>query len=284
MDEKSAWRSVLQMISFVGSRELMKKIVALVDLTEISKRIIAFALKVTSSGGEIHVVHISGHADESNESEAKRSLDALITIFNSPEATLIAHTVKGAFHDEVVSVVERLQPDLVLVGTHGKKGMRQSFFGSNILHLVKELPVHTLVIQEHSALPENGFRNVLVPASSHQQWDGFVEGMLSLAGKTASYKLYAIYKGPELHQQVRNGMRQMRSECARLGINPILIEEEARVYSVGYARQTIEYLKADKNDLLAIWSHTTELHNYFGDIDKESLLLNPDGVPVLCCP
>ena len=68
-----------------------------------------------------------------------------------------------------------------------------------------------------------------------------------------------------------------------LGVKHSLIEEDATVYSVGYAKQTIEFLRNNAYDVISILSQISESSKYFGEMDKENIMLNPMSIPVLCC-
>ena len=62
-----------------------------------------------------------------------------------------------------------------------------------------------------------------------------------------------------------------------------IIEEEQLVYSVGYSRQTLNYVQENKPDLITIVAKIAPGNIHIGEMDKDNVILNPAGIPVLCC-
>ena len=60
------------------------------------------------------------------------------------------------------------------------------------------------------------------------------------------------------------------------------VSQEATGFSVGYARQTIDYAEKGDIDLISIMSNISHVNSYFGKVDKENILLNKPGIPVFC--
>jgi nucleotide-binding universal stress UspA family protein len=50
---------------------------------------------------------------------------------------------------EIIKTVESEDMDLVIMGTHGRKGLEHTFFGSVAENVVKKSPVPVLVINPH---------------------------------------------------------------------------------------------------------------------------------------
>jgi nucleotide-binding universal stress UspA family protein len=69
----------------------------------------------------------------------------------------------GSVYDEIAREIRRLKPDLVVMGTHGRSGMKRWFLGSITEKLLRHCPVPLLVV---SAAPKKPiaprFRKILV--------------------------------------------------------------------------------------------------------------------------
>jgi len=61
------------------------------------------------------------------------------------------------------------------------------------------------------------------------------------------------------------------------------ILEESKVISIGYSRQTLQYAAEHHFDLISVMSDVPNDEIYFGRADKENILTNETGIPVLCC-
>jgi hypothetical protein len=62
----------------------------------------------------------------------------------------------------------------------------------------------------------------------------------------------------------------------------VRIKEEQNVYSLGFAKQTINYSNSVDADAICIISPSSEEYYYFAPSDKETLLLNEYKIPILC--
>ena len=87
----------------------------------------------------------------------------------------------GSFFGIVGMTIEKIGADLVIVGTHGVKGLRQNLFGSNILKLVQLLHVPSIVVQDHSPVKSLNFKRVLFPIAPHVNFDIKTKQVSSLA-------------------------------------------------------------------------------------------------------
>jgi hypothetical protein len=51
---------------------------------------------------------------------------------------------------------------------------------------------------------------------------------------------------------------------------------------MGFAKQILKYSTQAKADMIAVMSIPTPENYYFADSDKELLLVNEPGIPILC--
>lgn len=75
--------------------------------------------------------------------QAKRSLDALAASAGGLRALLLA----GDPADEILKVVEELQPVMVVMGTHGRRGLSRLLLGSVAERVVRNAPVPVLTVR-----------------------------------------------------------------------------------------------------------------------------------------
>ncbi|MCB0793885.1 MAG: hypothetical protein KDB88_04040, partial [Flavobacteriales bacterium] len=62
------------------------------------------------------------------------------------------------------------------------------------------------------------------------------------------------------------------------------VNEPLKVYSIGFAEQTIAYAKESGADALAIMASASDEYRYMADAEKERMLTNDAHLPVICCP
>ena len=107
----------------------MKKIAVLIDFTQTCYKSVEFAQKVyEKSGAEIVLLHVSDDPEKEEEIvEQVKSYANLLEENNTPYTTLIDY---GKFFSTVEMAVAKSGADMVIVGTHGKSGLKQNLFGS----------------------------------------------------------------------------------------------------------------------------------------------------------
>src|SRR6185295_5547874 len=70
----------------------------------------------------------------------------------------------GDVYDEIKKVIEASKPDLLVMGTHGRRGVERWFMGSTTEKLMRHSPVPLLTISGSSEKepPIPSFRRILV--------------------------------------------------------------------------------------------------------------------------
>lgn len=71
--------------------------------------------------------------------------------------------VEGSIFSTISEVATRIKANLMVLGTHGKKGL-QHVFGSYAMKVVQESPVPVVVVQKRSF--RAGYRNIVFPVSN----------------------------------------------------------------------------------------------------------------------
>ncbi|MCK5079360.1 MAG: universal stress protein [Bacteroidales bacterium] len=194
------------------------------------------------------------------------------------------HCEKGNIFNLIPDMASRSAFRMMVIATHGRKGIRQKFFGPDILKLLKQIPIPTLVVQENSIVPEDGFKSVIFPVGGHDKYDKKVEAMVFMAGLfDPEIHLYSISKpGFEQTEKLRDNISLAEARFSEKGIRYKRVAEDQSVFSVGFAKQTLLYADKSGADLITVMANPTRENYYFADSDKEALLTNEHNIPVLC--
>ena len=233
------------------------------------------------SGAHIHALHII-HNPEDKPAAAKKLGDFLEKL----GVSATGHVETGDLLDDSGSALRAISPDMVVLCTHGVRGLAQRLFGAQILKLVQALPYPCLVVQEKSTIQEEGIRSILVPASPYSDFERKVRACAMLAEVFgAEAVLYEIdkYLG-NAPDDVEANMKMAEAYFANNGIKYRKVLEDNKVMSLGYARQTMNYAHDNAIDVVSIMSSTQSQDIAILKADKEAMLTNPHSVPVLCCP
>lgn len=259
----------------------MKSIAVLIDFTSISAKALEFAVSLaTRAKASLVLVHVAEAEDEDIDA-VKLRLKALHA--SIPQSVQVTDLVQsGAFLTVIKSLIAELNPDLVVVPTHGKVGLRQNLFGSNILKLLKSLSIPALVVQEESVLKEDSFRSILFPVGPHRHFDVKFRQTATFAKAFGStviiYTVRNDIRG--ISDELLANIKDARAYFDAEGVPYEEVAEEPKGFSVGYAKHILNYANTHNIGMLAIMSLVTDDKGYIDNTEKENLILNKMALPV----
>lgn len=262
----------------------MNKIAVLIDFTEGCKIAVEQAVVLAmQTNAEIYAITIVPEGSDS-ETKEKTLQDFASEVVNN-RVPLHAVVGKGDLMHTSGYVLSHIDPMLVVIGTHGIKGIKQHLFGAHILKLVQSILYPCVVVQENTVVNPNGFEKILMPVGPHKQFHIKVEQTAMVAAFHHSTVLqYEIERTHiETNEFVLKNKRQAKEYFTEKGTRFSELIEETKVISLGYARQTIQYASDNHYDLISVMSDVPAEDIYLGRTDKENILTNPTGIPVLCC-
>jgi nucleotide-binding universal stress UspA family protein len=263
---------------------MKKKIIVPTDLTMAAQKAIGQATAIArKSGSSVTLLHIMDEKSASAD-EIKKSLHDEAERINKNSGVSCEVLIQaGNIFESIPYVASDKEYDLMVIGTHGMKGIKQNLFGSNILKLVSRIPLPVLVMQEQSPVIES-FHKLVLPVSSHSSFLTEVDAILLLAGLfDLEVYLYSIHKpGFPWPDQLLKNIEDATRIFETKGIQMKRIKEEQKVYSQGYSKQTLLFAHETGADILCMISVPSEEYYYFAPSDKEAMLLNEYHIPVLC--
>ena len=144
----------------------IKKILFPLDLTENSSKILPYVLSVSekynsmiyllhvvqdlNKWGKLYVPHPSMDVFQKEAIEgAKNAMDTVCENQLQSCPNFQKRVVSGDTVDEILKVIESEDIDLLVMGTHGRKGLEHTIFGSVAEKVVKKSPVPVLVINSY---------------------------------------------------------------------------------------------------------------------------------------
>ncbi|MFO0680161.1 MAG: universal stress protein [Polyangiaceae bacterium] len=129
------------------------------DLTNASRDALHAAVRFSSvPGGELHLVHVSSESLEERSTVEKVGA-ALATSLReiAPEAQASFHVSYGVPWRAIVQVAANVRADLLVVGTHSRKGLKRALLGSVASAVVERAPCPVYVARPAdyaAAVPE----------------------------------------------------------------------------------------------------------------------------------
>lgn len=261
----------------------MKTISALIDFSDTSKVAMDYACWLAKRNDSVvNLIHIVADNDYNKE-----ELENKLKDFTGIDAREVKYNISigtGDYLQQIPRLIQLSDSDFVVIGTHGVKGIFQTLFGANVIKLVQSISVSALVVQDNTPPPSDKLKNILFPLGPHENFqmkiDQAADWALSLGAKVDVFCL--LKEDGNLHDNIHHNLELTKSYFDKEGVDYQTIMRESQVYSIGYAREILEFAKEDGAGLLAIMAQISEENRYFGNVDKTNMVLNADGIPVLC--
>jgi nucleotide-binding universal stress UspA family protein len=144
----------------------IKKILAPVDFTETSARALDYAVDLASTlGAAVTVVHVyaipvysfpdgviitppdtATHLSET----AQKQLDALVSSHKRRQPPISGVLLNGVAWEEIERFAKDRGMDLIVMGTHGRRGFARALLGSVAENVVRTSPVPVLLVHGSS--------------------------------------------------------------------------------------------------------------------------------------
>lgn len=172
---------------------------------------------------------------------------------------------------------------LMIAGTHGVHGLRQSLLGADMLKLVRHVKIPTLVVQEKTSR-RDGMERIVLPVAGHDDITSLLDAVCYLAKLHGSeVHVYQLMRpGESPSDRLLDNKRKMLQRLSTEGIAHSEVNEPSVVFSVGFAEQTIRYAEGIGAEAIAIMAKASDDYRWIADAEKERLLANAPGIPVLC--
>jgi nucleotide-binding universal stress UspA family protein len=157
----------------------IKKILCPVDFFPASHAAAKYAAAMASNyDAKLHLLHVVApfvpsslelagtivDITKSLEESSKRELKKLETALRETGVEVEAEVRFGDVYDEIKQAIAEDQPDLLVMGTHGRRGFKRWFMGSTTEKLLRHSPVPLVTISGAGERSLNGtrFRRILV--------------------------------------------------------------------------------------------------------------------------
>lgn len=136
----------------------IKKIICPVDFSGLSRKAMQYANEFAKlSGGQIFLVGVVendptinySHGLETERAEEQKKLEALIE--EEQMAGIVAdYVIYEGFPEEcILDYAKRQDADIIIMGSHGRRGLKRMILGSVAEHVIRRAPCPVLVVKEN---------------------------------------------------------------------------------------------------------------------------------------
>lgn len=143
-----------------------KRILYPVDLSEISHKIVPYVVALAARfNSEVHLLFVItslenfanfyipnpalSELEEELTKGARRKLEEFAEEHFKAYPAAVVTTTLGDPAEEIMNYAEAKNVDLIVMGTHGRKGLEKIIFGSVANQVVKKSPIPVMTINPH---------------------------------------------------------------------------------------------------------------------------------------
>lgn len=186
---------------------------------------------------------------------------------------------EGSIFDVIHNTAARIGANIMVMGTHGKKGL-QFVFGSHALKIVTKSPVPTLVVQKRGF--GEGYKKIVFPINSFTEARQQVQWAVHMAQRFNA-KIH-IFRQPSNESDIINKFnivtRQIEDAFNEMDINYEITEAEKHSQ---FAKQMISFAAGIHADMIMIMTDADVFSPDFaaGQWD-ETMMFNEAQIPVMC--
>jgi nucleotide-binding universal stress UspA family protein len=261
------------------------------DFSETCENAIRHAVLFSKSfDGSIYVLHVvdndkslktavenePGSFFSDIESQALDLINALSQSY--PDVNIIPVVRKGDIFTEINAVAVEFDVDIIILGTHGKKGF-QKIAGSYALKVIDSTKVSVIVVQADAEM--DGFNNIVFPVNITAEDRQKAESAILIARETgATIHLFPKVENITTNKtKLTNVLRQLKAFFDKYSVLSIIVENEAT--SGSFEDQIIKYSLKVNADLILILSDPSSHFPLLGN-KEENLMFNSSLIPVMC--
>lgn len=251
------------------------------DLTPAATTALYFALRIAQrTNGSVALLHVLEHEEDGAREKAQTALMGQVAALGSTDVDVIL--AKG---EPLAQIVKECGNGhgLVVLGTHGLKGLRQKLFGADMLKLIRKAGIPSLVVQEGTRKTD-ALGPIVMPVAAHEDIHRLLEIVATIAhAYAAEVHVYQLMRpGEDVSDELLNNKRMMLDQLDGQGIRVKEVNEPGTGPSISFAGPTLEYAERIGAGSIAIMCHASKEFSYMADAEKERMLTNSAQIPILC--
>jgi nucleotide-binding universal stress UspA family protein len=252
------------------------------DFTPVASHALAHAVKIGRMvGNEISLLHIV-HTGISQKAlaEARAHLQRVSEEYSKKYNISLAWTIsKGSIFHAIAEFANEREASLVIMGTHGMKGM-QKITGSWALKVMVKSKTPFIVVQEPPADQER-YHNIVFPVDFRSENKEKMK-MAIFMGKYFDSKIQMLVAGTTDRALAKKTKVNLNFAVKYLIQNNIEYEIH-QVPKKNFAQQTLDFAVETKADLiLIVTTKNITIADYAFGASEQYIIANSAKIPVIC--
>lgn len=251
------------------------------DFTEVCANATEYAAQAAKYlDYKLMILHVlKSKASDEDKQKAQDKLDGIVEKVGS-EHNIKADSIigYGSIFSQIQKHAEKISAALIVLGTHGKKGM-QYLIGSNALRVITKAPVPSIVVQNK---PFEPLKNIVFPITDFTEARQKIKWAVHMA-KTFDAKIHLFRQkqsDPGLNSKIETITDQTREAFDKTDISYTLEQAEKKSH---LPRQITAYAEQIDADMIMIMTEPDIFSPDFslGPWD-EKIMFNEKEIPVMC--
>jgi nucleotide-binding universal stress UspA family protein len=248
------------------------------DFSEVGNAAVQQAVEIAKlHAGVIHLLHV---VETKKNETVEECLSLLKQSAQTTSYTQFKYIIEeGDIFSTIDAVAERIDADLIIMGTHGKVGF-QKLLGSNALKVIDSTKVPLMVVQ--NKVITGGFKNILFPVSLADE----DRQKTTIAIRLAKMFNSTIHIFPR-YESTKTGEKQMISTILQIKtyftkydvsfeVAPLLTSSD------NFEKKILDYSAQISADLIIIMSNSDDHFIPLFGSKEEDVLFNSMKIPVIC--
>jgi nucleotide-binding universal stress UspA family protein len=262
--------------------ENQKIIVVPWDFTPVAENALAHAVKISRMvNNDICLLHIVDNKIKAKEEGEKKTMMEQLAQENSKKynMTITAEIKKGSIFSAIAEFVNDKDASLVVMGTHGMKGM-QKLTGSWALKVIVKSKVPFIVVQDPPADQER-YHDIVFPVDFRRE----------NKEKTKMAVFMGKYLDSKIHILVATSTDPSLIKRTKINLNfaiKYLIQNniEYEIHEIprgNFAQQTIDFaIRTNANLILIVTTKNITFTDYMVGASEQYIIANSSKIPVCC--
>jgi len=258
-----------------------KLIVVPWDFTQVAEHALAHAAKISRMiNNDICLLHIVDKGIRPAEAKIRKiGLQKTAEEASEKYSTVITWAVvKGSIFNDIAEFVNDKEASLVVMGTHGMKGM-QKLTGSWALKVIIKSEVPFIVVQE-SPTDQERYRNIVFPIDFRSENKEKIR-MAIFMGKYFNSKVHLLVTEVTDPRLVKKTKSNLSFGIRYLAQNNI--EYEVHEVNSSAAQKTLDFAASINADLiLVVTTKNITFADYVLGASEQYIIANSSKIPVCC--
>ena len=253
----------------------VNEIVVALDTSSMANEVLKRAIEVGAQHGAsllvLHVIDVPlfefPFGKSIDEQEVKRKIEAQVAALNAKAQVECSVLVLQGDPANIIAVEsKKVQADLVVIGSHGKKDVESAYFGSTVRKIIQQTHVPVLLVKNRAGEP---YRRMIAPTNLSDYSRQSILFAEALFGKASMKCLYAYEVISDIQATFYAIDEEERRQLQNKVASAAKTDSEKFLKRVGADEMELIEMTASVND---------DLLNYITENKADLVVLGSKGV------